>query len=402
MLTLSLALAAAMLGGRSTVHASASGAIPAWARRYNVNCTHCHAAAIPRLNSTGIRFKWSGYRMPEDIGQPVTVAQVSNYLAVRASIDYVWEKTSGEPTAASELADPAVQLFYAGPFGKNFGGWFELAREDGEVGSNAMVTGVWGSEKSHGGFRVGQVPYYLESGVAGFDRPIGLAAPTPADGPVTGSIPFALSGDQKAAELFYVTGSNRVAVQMLNAGIFDGEALNPTGSTKKDFGLTDQLLLDEKGSAIYAVGYYGAATALDSSQADATSHFWRVGLSASKVFGSSEGRNFEALGGVVYGRDFDLPVGAVYGSADQKGYGYWFSGQYFVGSPALTLFGRYEFLDPDTRTSSDGNHRFVAGAVLPVNLPEHLRLTAEYTLDKPQASGAPKTSTVTAEVQLIF
>lgn len=401
MLVLPLILAATVAGGTGSSH-GAGNVIPAWARRYNVNCSHCHANAIPRLNATGIRFKWAGYRMPEDLGTQVTIAQVSNYLAARASIDYVWEKTSGQPTSTSELTDPAVQLFYAGPFGKHFGGWFELAREDGEVGSNAMVTGVWGSEKSHGGFRIGQVPYYYEAGVAGFDRPIGLEAPTPAVLPVTSTNPFSFEGDQKAAELFYVTGSNRIAVQALNSSVFDGSALNATGTTKKDIGITDQFLIDDKGSAVYAVGYYGTAVGLDTAQATATSHFLRLGISANKIFGNIDSTNFEALGGVVYGKDTDLPLGAVYSNKDSKGYGYWFSGQVHLAEPALTFFGRYEFIDPDTRTSSDGNHRFVVGAVLPVSLPEHLRLTGEYFMDKPQASGAPKLNHFAAEVQLIF
>jgi hypothetical protein len=399
MIGLSL-LAAAVLGGSHNLHANVDGSIPAWARRYNVNCSHCHAPAIPRLNATGIRFRWAGYRMPEDIGTQVNIAQVSNYLAARAQIDYVWEKTSGQPTAASELADPAVQLFYAGPFGKHFGGWFELSREEGEVGSNAAVTGVFGHEKSYGGFRVGQVPVYLEAGVAGFDRPIGIEAPTPAAAPVSAAIPFALEGDLKAIELFYVAGSNRVAAQMLNSSVFDGTALNATGSTRKDFGLTDQFLLDDKGSALYGAAYYGTVTGLDQAQAGVNSHFWRLALSASKIFGS-ETSNFEALGGFVYGRDMDLPLGLVFTDSDNKGYGYWFSGQYFVGQPALTLFGRYEFIDPDNRTASDGNSRFVLGAVLPVNLPEHLRLTAEYLLDNPQGAGS-NTSAAAAEIQLIF
>jgi hypothetical protein len=399
MLTLSLLVAVAASG--ASTHGT-TGAIPAWARRYNVNCSHCHANAIPRLNSTGIRFKWAGYRMPEDIGTQVTIAQVSNYLAVRASTGYVWEKTSGQPTSSSELTDPAVQLFYAGPFGKNFGGWFELAREDGEVGSNAMVTGVWGGEKSHGGFRIGQVPYYYEAGVAGFDRPIGIEAPTPAVNPTTATNPFALEGDQKAVELFYVTGPNRIGVQMLNASVFDGAALNASGSTKKDVGVTDQFLIDDKGSSVYAVGYYGTVTGLDTAQASVNSHFWRLGLSANKVFGDIDASNFEALGGLVYGKDTGLPLGAIYSSKDSKGYGYWFSGQYHLAEPALTFFARYEFTDPDTRTSKDGNHRFVFGAVLPVSLPEHLRLTAEYFMDKPQLSGAPKLNHFAAEVQLIF
>lgn len=400
MLTLSLLLAVAA-GGAGSTHGTVD-AIPAWARRYNVNCSHCHAPAIPRLNGTGIQFKWAGYRMPEDIGQPVSVAQVSNYLSARAQSRYVWEKTSGQPVTTSEFKDPAVMLMYAGPFGKNFGGWFELEREDGEVGSVASVTGVWGGEKSHGGFRVGKAPLYLEGGVAGFDRPIGIEAPIPTAMPVSAAIPFSFEGEQNSAELFYVTGSNRIGAQLLNASVFDGEALNATGTTRKDAGLTDQFLLDDKGSAIYAAGYYGTVTGLDTAQASVNSHFWRLALSANKVFGSGDGPNFETLGGVVYGKDIDLPLGTVFSRRDNKGYGYWFSGQYFFGKPSLTLFGRYEFIDPDTRTSSDGTRRFVAGAVLPVNLPEYLRLTAEYRLDNPQAPGEPNTSGATAEVQLIF
>ena len=30
---------------------AAHGGIPAWARRYNVNCDFCHAPAAPRLNA---------------------------------------------------------------------------------------------------------------------------------------------------------------------------------------------------------------------------------------------------------------------------------------------------------------------------------------------------------------
>src|SRR5579864_371699 len=185
MIGLPLFAVVALLSTPTHAHASSSGAIPPWARRYNVNCTHCHAAAIPRLNATGIRFKWAGYRMPEDIGTAVSVNNVSNYLAARAQIQYTWQKTEGQPVSTSELSDPALMLMYAGPFGKNFGGWFELSREGGEVGSTAMLTGVWGSEKSHGGVRIEIGPMYLEAGLAGFDRPIGIESPTPAATPVS-------------------------------------------------------------------------------------------------------------------------------------------------------------------------------------------------------------------------
>jgi hypothetical protein len=77
------------------------------------------------------------------------------------------------------------------------------------------------------------------------------------------------------------------------------------------------------------------------------------------------------------------------------------SGQYFLTKPALTLYGRYEFLDPNTSTAADGMHRYVFGSVLPVTLPEYLRCALEYHLDTPQG-GLPKTSNLTATLALTF
>ena len=47
--------------------------IPAWARKYNMNCSGCHYPAPPRLNATGMRFKWAGYRMEDDFNETVSV-----------------------------------------------------------------------------------------------------------------------------------------------------------------------------------------------------------------------------------------------------------------------------------------------------------------------------------------
>jgi hypothetical protein len=66
------------------------------------------------------------------------------------------------------------------------------------------------------------------------------------------------------------------------------------------------------------------------------------------------------------------------------------------------LFGRYEFVDPNTDISDNGKSRFVAGTVLPVNVPEYLRFTVEYTLDKPQLSGSKATHGLVGEVMINF
>lgn len=370
---------------------SDAAAIPAWARRYNVNCSHCHLGAAPTLNATGIRFRWAGYRMPEDIGQDEKMERISNYLSARAKIRYSWEKTAGEPVAASEFSLDEVNLYYAGAFGRNFGGFMEFAGEGGSFGAEMVtVTAVWGTEKAHGGFRFGQQKAFQGAGVAGFDRPIGLATAIPLDNAITSSSPFRLKGEPVGMEAFYVMGSNRAALAVYNG--------QQSGTTTKDFVASDQLLIDDKGSAIEVLGYYGTRKGLDPLLPEFNSHSWRLGVTANKVIGGTES-NFMVLGGLVFGQDNNLP--ASFSSTSNKGKAYWFSGQYLFPGPALSVYGRYEFLDPSTSASNDGVGRIVFGGVLPVGLLQNLRLTAEYVRDKPQGTG-PARSAVVGEVALLW
>src|SRR6266540_7090048 len=64
--------------------AASHALIPAWARKYNMNCSGCHYPAAPRLNATGIKFRWAGYRMPDAIGENVDVT-TSRCAAGRAT-----------------------------------------------------------------------------------------------------------------------------------------------------------------------------------------------------------------------------------------------------------------------------------------------------------------------------
>src|SRR5512143_4310724 len=109
-----------------TSAAAAHLAIPAWARKYNMNCSGCHYPAPPRLNATGIRFRWAGYRMPEEMGEKVDVSQVSNYLAVRGRMRYEYSKTESQPVSTSAFTFNDATVFYAGALGRNFGAFKEL------------------------------------------------------------------------------------------------------------------------------------------------------------------------------------------------------------------------------------------------------------------------------------
>ena len=196
-------------------------------------------------------------------------------------------------------------------------------------------------------------------------------------------------------------GRNRVSLQMFDGlapeAVGTGEA---GGSRKKDLVLTNQLVLDSLGSGLYATGYYGTVAGIDPAAPALDSHFWRLALSASKILS-----RFELLGGLVYGKDLDLPLGtpAAFPASNLTGYGYWFSGQYVLVRPsALTLIGRYEFTDPDTDAEGNGFRRFVVGGILPINVPEYLRLALEYRLDDPAGSAGPSQHNVAAEAMLSF
>lgn len=257
-------------------HVERAGApIPAWGRKYQLDCSACHWPAVPRLNGMGIQFRWAGYRMPDEIGQKVDVTDVGHYVSIRGRMRYDYDKTD--------------------------------------------------------------------------------------------------------------TGS--------------GTATDP--NTDRDFVVTNQFLFNDQGSSLTAVGYYGTVVGLAPSAPGAKSRFWRVGGSANWII-----RNLELMGGVAYGKDTDLPTTGAgsFAAAEQTGLGYWAQGQYSftVENTLWSLFGRYEFVDPDTDVAGNGSKRIVVGSVLPVSLPEYLRLAVEYAHDLKQAAGAPKRNGVTGEVMLNF
>jgi cytochrome c5 len=393
-------IAAYSAGRLAELHAK----IPAWARKYNVNCSTCHSPAVPRLNETGEQFKWAGYRMPEEIGEKAEVGKVQNYVAAGAALHYEWEKTDGTPTTTNGFSNPSLAVFYAGPVGRNFSAFLELDHSNDGVERVVHVSGMWGTKKAYGGFRVGQMHYLVEWGLAGFDRSVGINAPLPVDGPLTGGAPFVLGESQIGLEGFYVTGRNRLSAMVLNGVDATGGGTGDPNPRNKDFMITDQLLLDHAGSGIQAMAYFGGIRGLDSSvtaNADLKSKFWRIGITANKNFD-----NLELLGAIIFGRDQDLPLGgqSPFPTAVMKGTGWWLSAQYTFlreKETTITVFGRYERINPNTDITDAANQRLVAGAVVPINLPQYLRWKLEYRRDFPQG-GVPKTNNFATELQITF
>ena len=134
-------------------------AIPAFARKYDVNCTACHTAP-PVLNTFGQRFLENGYQLPgtEDGGMTgkkklgdVTLDDVGKYLAFRLVGNAVrnWNFKQQNPAGAdpgvvqnkTELTFPdSFTMFTSGTLMKNVGFMVELGH-DVEAGKTAVERG---------------------------------------------------------------------------------------------------------------------------------------------------------------------------------------------------------------------------------------------------------------------
>jgi len=118
-----------------------AGAVPAFARKYNVNCNVCHTRP-PRLNTFGERFLENGYQMPGTtdggiIGKrklgDLTLDDVSQFVAFRLrgnalrNFTYSQSGATGSTENRIEMAFPEVfSLFSTGTLTSNVGFFVEL------------------------------------------------------------------------------------------------------------------------------------------------------------------------------------------------------------------------------------------------------------------------------------
>ncbi len=99
-----------------------SEAIPAWARKYGVDCSLCHYPAVPRLSSFGQKFRWAGYRMPDEFGKEQDVTRVGDFFSTRVRARFEYENPE-EKIERTEFTLHDATLFYAGAFTKNYSGF---------------------------------------------------------------------------------------------------------------------------------------------------------------------------------------------------------------------------------------------------------------------------------------
>ncbi|MBX9854853.1 MAG: hypothetical protein K2Y26_04980 [Gemmatimonadaceae bacterium] len=424
-----------------------SHALPPWARRYNMSCSGCHSPAVPRLNATGIQFKWAGYRMPDEIGEKADMRRIREYLGQRTRVEYAYARTTGDD-ATNDVTIPLASAFLAGPFGRNFGAYVEIGRESGGAAEYAVEgTGTWGKETSYGGLRVGMGHLIYGGALAGLDRPTGIAVPLAIGEGLTAAVPFRFSADNAAAEAFWVfNGRNRLSVRALRglgavepleaegeASVTAAKALRLRGASfarvngvqtaartvadpgaggedeeaetrftsRVDLAVTNQFMWDANGSGVALMAYFGSTPGLDFAAPDRAARYTRFVATANKIY-----RNVELLGGYALGRDTRLPLlddeGTALDGPRASGAGYWGSAQYSFTEWPVAVYGRYETLDRNRDRSDDQLRRWVVGAVKPLGSPEYVRLGLEWVLDDPQRMLGPRRQRLAAELLIAF
>jgi hypothetical protein len=132
-------VAAALAGAAFLLAATDAGAIPAFARKYQISCTTCHAP-FPRLKPYGDEFAARGFRMEEaqeparatyDVGDPLLRLPRDLPLAVRLEGYASWKEDSD---AELDVEWPWVwKILSGGPIAKKVSYYFYFLMERGEV-----------------------------------------------------------------------------------------------------------------------------------------------------------------------------------------------------------------------------------------------------------------------------
>ncbi len=130
---------AACLGTALLLSSGDAGAIPVFARKYQISCSTCHAP-FPRLKPYGEDFAGRGFRMEEgqepvratyDVGDPLLMLPRDLPLGARMEGYLSWKEDSD---AETDVEWPWVwKILSGGPIGKTASYYFYFLMERGEV-----------------------------------------------------------------------------------------------------------------------------------------------------------------------------------------------------------------------------------------------------------------------------
>jgi len=342
-------------------------AIPAWARKYNADCSLCHYPAVPRLNKTGQQFRWAGYRMPDEFGKPQDVSDVGHFLSLRGRGRARYRDNDGSADV-NRFEWHDATFFYAGAITESLSSFTELEWEGkDDIGLVAQVSALFGHQGHFSTLRFGQFHTLQGVGIGGFDRPTGISRPEALDSRslTSSGIPFRIRENQKGLELAHARNNSRILVQALNGlGIGENSGTEGEQDRQLDFLVAYEQILDDLASGFTLYGYRGV---WHNGTVSNKYSFSRYGLSANKIFeGGAE------VIGAYFRSDDNVP--AVVGE-DVSGNSFFVALEQFLERAETTLLARFDWIDPDDSRGSDTRQKQTLGIVH--TFQRHMRLALE-------------------------
>ena len=371
----------------TVIDAQEASATPAFARKYSADCAMCHYAAFPRLNSFGLQFRRMGYRTPNEVNKDQDISNVNNYLSGRIRAQMAYDNTKGT-TERAEFRTPEVSFLYMGPISRHFSGYIHAFTENGtNLDFHGHVMGMFGDMDKFFMFRVGEMHMLSQSGIGGFDRPVGITSSPIYSSPLTRNVaPMIFHFDlrQRGAEVSYVYGPGRLFAQVTNGLDETGSGTRRIGDIdpQKDFLVAYDHILDEIASG-FTVFYlngttHGTVTTTGSGLGAPTGasnkfSYSRFGVNANKIFTLPGIGFFELIGGYVRSHD----NGTFGANGDVEGNAWYVESQQYITGPEITFFERYSTIDLDVAKKNSTRKDYTFGIVTPIET--FVRLAAEYT-----------------------
>lgn len=366
-------------------------AIPAWGKKYSIDCSACHSGPMYKLTPMGTDFLRSGHRVGTD--------EPSKKLDELFSINTKLRGFKSPDRSTFEVH--AFSIYTGGPLSKKFSYFTEMYLYENTGKTSGAVNGDFGRSKladaylmftsapdknSYTTVRFGQISpsqlnIYWNSGPRYSEtRPyvVNNSAVSPNTyRPFMRNFGFEVAQTIKSAHL---------ALGILN-GTGAGSTNMVDNNKAKDLYGTLDVALGNSGSAVGVYGYRGRGLVVPTTGATWENDFHRVGAFGQLVVGRVN------LAGVVTNGREELNIGGA--TADNRAY---LAEADVVVSDRVAVFGRYDYFDPNTGHSNDQISGPVLGATY--RFFENGRVVGEY--HRQGKSIAPKPNELRLEVAFAF
>jgi hypothetical protein len=377
---------------------SPATAVPAWSRKYDVDCSSCHVAGF-KLTRMGQDFLRSGHQTAGWEEKQTLDAHVS----VAQKIRYNWGQTivnddvrPGSKTNSFE--QHALSIYMGGPLQKEWSYFVELYfHENSGSTSGSSDLSDFGRSKLADAYlqylkrtaddvytsvRFGQfAPYLLHLHGVGArlsqDRPFAINSGTIGDNPYK---PFTRQYGLELSQ--YYRGFNVAAAVMNGTG---GRLFNRVDNDlKKDVYATADYAFDDQGSMLGVYGYVGHyPLRLDNAVKYAGyDEFNQLGVlgNLTRKQGALVGAFFSGRNEFTLTNDVVAPADTTDSALEPKSIGFYGEFQVYALHPRVQPFVRYDFWDPDTDV--EGNE--VSGPLVGISWRalDHGRLIGHYQLLK--------------------